>query len=74
MDAKTAYKIAESIPRTGEKIISISVRYKEDGALEHVDVFNHGTEEGGYFKTIKGVTVYIYNVKSESGVLQNDEG
>lgn len=66
MDAKQAYEIAKSIKRTGEEIISISVYYKQDGTLEHVSVFNHGTEEGDCSDTIKGVSVNVYNVNNES--------
>lgn len=66
MDAKTAYEIAELIPRDDEKIISITMHYKQDGTLEHVSVFNHGTEEGDYSDTIKGVSVNVYNVNNES--------
>lgn len=65
MDAKTAYKIAKSIPRTDEKVITITAHYKEDDTLEHVSVFNHGTEEGNYSEHINGVSINVYNVKKE---------
>ena len=63
MDAKTAYEIAKTIPRTNESAINLSVFYNDDGTLNHVSVFNHGVMiNNDYFDKIDGVRIYVYDI------------